>query len=109
MSETVTLNECKKLVRQLVEEKGFPNDENAIMQKLLWAFVEMGEAGDAYKKGMPWSNVAEECIDVIFYLVDFLGLVEQEHGVPLDLDKIFLDKWNKNMGRPTQYGQKRSL
>lgn len=105
----LSLNGCKKLVRQLVREKGFPNDRNAYTQKLLWAFTELGETSDAYKKGDEWKKVFEELIDVVFYLVDFAGLVEQEEGIDVDLDKIFLDKWNKNMSREDQYGQRRDI
>jgi len=50
----LTFNEAKSLVRRLVAEKGFPNNEQALPQKLLWAFVELGEAADAYKKGKDW-------------------------------------------------------
>jgi NTP pyrophosphatase (non-canonical NTP hydrolase) len=106
---SITFNDAKVKVRQLVKEKGFPNDKAALTQKLLWAFVELGEASDAYKKGEPWEKVAEECIDVFFYVLDFLGLAEQECGEHFDLDKIFYEKWKKNMSRPAQYGQKRDI
>ena len=46
-------------------------------------------------------------IDAIFYIIDFMGLVEKTQGIKVDIDKIFLDKWNKNMERPNRYGQKR--
>ena len=109
MSEPVTLNFIKKEVRKLVKEKGFPNDKTAMAQKLLWAFVELGEASDAYKKGQDWQKVAEELVDVIFYLTDFAGLVEQEYGITLDLDQVFLNKLAKNHNREHQYGQKRDI
>lgn len=107
--DTCSLNHYKNLVRQLVKEKGFPNDKKAYTQKLLWAFVELGEASDDFKKGEDWQKIFEEVIDVIFYLVDLAGLVEQEEGVIIDLDKIFLEKWKKNMGREDQYGQQRDI
>lgn len=75
----------------------------------MWAFVELGEASDDFKKGEDWQKIFEEVIDVIFYLVDLAGLVEQEEGVIIDLDKIFLEKWKKNMGREDQYGQQRDI
>lgn len=106
---TCTFNEAKRLVRELVEAKGFPNDESALTQKLLWAFVELGEAADAYKKGEDWSIVSEELIDVIFYILDFIGLVERTQGIEIDVDKLFLEKWRKNMSRPDQYGQRRDI
>ncbi|MEM0049265.1 MAG: hypothetical protein QW424_03890 [Candidatus Bathyarchaeia archaeon] len=106
---TCTFNEAKRLVRELVEAKGFPNDESALTQKLLWAFVELGEAADAYKKGEDWSVICEELIDVIFYILDFIGLVEKTQGTEIDVDKLFLEKWRKNMSRPNQYGQRRDI
>ena len=106
---TCTLNQAKKLIKKLVEEKGFPRDESALTQKLLWAFVELGEASDAYKKGKEWDIIAEELIDVFFYILDFIGLVEKTQGIVIDIDKLFLDKWRRNMKRPMFYGQKRDL
>jgi len=107
--ETCTFNEAKRLIRKLVAEKGFPDDESALGQKLLWAFVELGEAADAYKKGEGWDVINEELIDVIFYVLDFIGLVEKTQGIEVDVDHLFLEKWRKNMSRPRQYGQKRDI
>ncbi|MCD6242587.1 hypothetical protein J7K06_02725 [Candidatus Bathyarchaeota archaeon] len=103
----VSFNEAKVLVRRLVAEKGFPNDENALPQKLLWAFVELGEAADAYKKGKDWNLIVEELVDVIFYILDFIGLVEKTQGINFDIDEVFLSKWERNMKREWRYGQKR--
>jgi len=77
------------------------------MQKLLWAFVELGEATDAFKKGKSWEVIAEELMDLVFYVLDFIGLVEKTQGVNMDVDRMFLDKWRRNMERPRKYGQKR--
>ncbi|MEM2341583.1 MAG: hypothetical protein QXX94_02660 [Candidatus Bathyarchaeia archaeon] len=107
--ERCTFNEAKRLIRELVDAKGFPNDESALTQKLLWAFVELGEAADAYKKGENWSVINEELIDAIFYILDFIGLVEKTQGIEIDVDSLFLEKWRKNMERPRQYGQKRDI
>jgi len=107
--ESCTFNEAKRLVRRLVNAKGFPDDESALTQKLLWAFVELGEAADAYKKGEDWNIISEELIDVIFYILDFIGLVEKTQGIEIDVDRLFLEKWRKNMTRPRQYGQKRDI
>ncbi len=104
-----TFNEAKNLVRQLVEAKGFPNDEVALSQKLLWAFVELGEAADAFKKGLNWDSINEELMDSIFYILDFIGLVEKKEGIEIDVDHIFLEKWRRNMKRPNRYGQKRDI
>ncbi len=106
---TCTFNQAKDLIRRLVSEKGFPDDESALTQKLLWAFVELGEAADAYKKGDSWGDVCEELIDAIFYILDFIGLVEKTQGLRIDVDQIFLDKWRRNMERPVRYGQRRAI
>ena len=88
----VTLNEIKKLVRELVDKKEFPDSESALYHKLLWAFVELGEATDAFKKGLDWSIITEELIDTIFYIFDFISLVEKTQGITIDLDKVFMKK-----------------
>lgn len=109
MSNSITLNYMKEEVYKLAQEKGFPNNKEALTQKLLFAFVELGEAGDAFKKGEDWEHILEECIDVMFYLVNFAGIVEKEYGITVDLDKIFADKLAKNHTRPQKYGQKRAI
>jgi len=51
--------------------------------------------------------VVEELMDVIFYILDFIGLVEKTQGITFDVDEIFLSKWERNMRREFRYGQKR--
>ena len=46
---------------------------------------------------------------MIFYVLDFIGLVEKTQAVQIDVDGLFLGKWRKNMNRPDQYGQRRAL
>jgi len=105
----ISLNEAKNLVRKLVQKKEFPESEAALFQKLLWAFVELGEATDAFKKGEEWETVAEELMDTVFYILDFLGLVEKTQGIQLDLDNLFLKKWKKDMRRPNHYGLRKDI
>jgi len=105
----VSFNEAKELVKKLVKEKNFPRDNKALSQKLLWAFVELGEAADAYKKGKDLEIVIEELIDTMFYILDFIGLVENIKGITLDVDNLFMEKWKINMNRPRYYGQIREL
>lgn len=107
--ESCTFDQAKRLIRQLVAKKGFPDDESALIQKLLWGFVELGEAADSFRKGEEWETVSEELIDVIFYILDFIGLVEKTQGTRIDVDALFLDKWRRNMKRPERYGQKRGM
>ena len=106
---SLSFNQAKEMVRTLVREKGFPTGKKALTQKLLWAYSELGEATNAYKKGKPWEEVVEELIDVFFYILNFIDIVEQEYNIYLNLDKIFLKKWAKNMKRKDQYGQRRDI
>ena len=105
----MTLNKAKELVKELVKKQGFPHEKNALSQKLLWAFVELGEASDSYKKGKEWNVVVEELMDVLFYILDFVGIVEDAEKIELNLDRIFLNKWKINMKRPEKYGQSREI
>jgi NTP pyrophosphatase (non-canonical NTP hydrolase) len=105
----VSFNEAKELVKKLVKEKNFPRDGKAPSQKLLWAFVELGEAADAYKKGKDLKIVVEELVDTMFYILDFIGLVENMEKITLDVDNLFMKKWKINMNRPRCYGQIREL
>lgn len=96
-----TLEEAKKKVQELVEAKGFGNTPDEIANKLLFAFIELGEAGDSWKKGKPTDETVEELIDVIFYVLDASRLI----APGADLDAVFDKKWAKNMGRPHRYGE----
>lgn len=96
-----TLEEAKKKIEELVVAKGFGNSPNEIANKLLFAFIELGEAGDSWKKGKPTDETIEELIDVIFYVLDASRLV----APGADMDEVFERKWAKNMGRGFQYGE----
>ena len=52
-----TLEACKEMIAQLSEAKKWSKDPNI---KFLYAFVELGEAVDAWKKRKPPSKVIEE-------------------------------------------------
>lgn len=96
-----TLEQSKALVEKLVKEKGFGNTPDEIANKLLFAFIELGEAGDSWKKGKPTEETIEELIDVIFYVLDASRLIAPE----ANLDEVFEKKWAKNMGRDFRYGE----
>jgi NTP pyrophosphatase (non-canonical NTP hydrolase) len=96
-----TLEEAKKKVAELVVSKGFGNTTDEIPNKLLFAFIELGEAGDSWKKGKPSEETIEELIDVIFYVLDASRLIAPD----ANLDEVFVRKWTKNMGRAYQYGE----
>ena len=86
---------------ELVVAKGFGNTPEEIPNKLLFAFIELGEAGDSWKKAKPTEETIEELIDVIFYVLDASRLIDPK----ADLDKIFEMKLAKNYSRPNQYGE----
>lgn len=96
-----SLEEAKKKVEQLVIEKGFGNTPDDIANKLLFAFIELGEAGDSWKKGRPADETIEELIDVIFYVLDASRLIDPR----ANMDEVFERKLTKNMGRGFQYGE----
>ena len=96
-----SLQEAKKKVQELVVTKGFGNTPDEIANKLLFAFIELGEAGDSWKKGRPKEETIEELIDVIFYVLDASRLIDPN----ADLDEVFERKWAKNMGRAYQFGE----
>lgn len=95
------LEEMKKEIESLVKEKGFYNKAEDIPKKLLFAFIELGEASDAWKKGESEEKVAEELIDVIFYVLDSSRLACPS----VNMDEMFIRKLHKNKGRTYQYGE----
>jgi NTP pyrophosphatase (non-canonical NTP hydrolase) len=95
------LEEMKKEIEDLVIAKGFYNKPEDIPKKLLFAFIELGEASDAWKKGLSEEKIAEEFIDVIFYILDASRLACPN----MNLDDVFAKKLAKNLSRPYQYGE----
>lgn len=96
-----SLEEAKKKVGELVVAKGFGNTPDEIPNKLLFAFIELGEAGDSWKKGRPTEETIEELVDVIFYVLDASRLIAPD----ADLDQVFEKKLAKNHSRPRRYGE----
>ena len=97
----MTLEEMKKQIETLVITKGFYNKAEDIPKKLLFAFIELGEASDAWKKGLPEEKMAEELVDVIFYVLDASRLACPN----TNMDEAFARKLQKNFSRPFQYGE----
>ncbi len=91
----------KKEIENLVITKGFYNKLEDIPKKLLFAFIELGEASDAWKKGLPQEKIAEELIDVVFYILDTSRLACPD----MNMDEVFKKKLEKNFSRPYQYGE----
>lgn len=95
------MEQAKKKVGELVLAKGFGNAPEEIPNKLLFAFIELGEAGDSWKKGKPKEETIEELVDVIFYVLDASRLIDPD----ADLDLVFEKKLAKNMNRAHRYGE----
>ena len=95
------LEDMKKEIESLVLEKGFYNKLEDIPKKLLFAFIELGEASDAWKKGETEEKISEELIDVIFYILDASRLACPH----VNMDAEFKKKLDKNHSRPYQYGE----
>ena len=95
------LEEMKKEIEALVLAKGFYNKPEDIPKKLLFAFIELGEASDAWKKGDTEEEIAEELVDVIFYVLDASRLA----CPTVNMDAMFKKKLDKNRSRPYQYGE----
>jgi NTP pyrophosphatase (non-canonical NTP hydrolase) len=95
------LEEMKNEIESLVLEKGFYNRCEDVPKKLLFAFIELGEASDAWKKGEPEEKIAEELVDAIFYLLDASRLA----CPTVNMDAAFKKKLDKNYSRPYQYGE----
>ena len=95
------LEEMKKEIESLVLEKGFYNKPEDVPKKLLFAFIELGEARDAWKKGKDERKIAEELVDVIFYVLDASRLACPS----VNMDEMFRKKLEKNKSREHQYGE----
>jgi NTP pyrophosphatase (non-canonical NTP hydrolase) len=91
----------KKEIEILVKEKGFYNNPEDIPKKLLFAFIELGEASDAWKKGESQEKIAEELIDVVFYILDTARLACPN----INMDEIFKEKLQRNKSREYRYGE----
>lgn len=63
----MNLEDIKREIEAFVVAKGFYNCRD-VPKKLLFIFIELGEAADAWKKGLSEETVAEELVDVIFYV-----------------------------------------
>ena len=95
------LEDMKREIENLVVTKGFYNKTEDIPKKLLFAFIELGEASDAWKKGEEEKKIAEELVDVIFYVLDASRLA----CPTVNMDEMFKKKLERNLARPFQYGE----
>jgi len=61
----LNLEEMKKQIESLVIAKGFYNKPEDIPKKLLFAFIELGEASDAWKKGLPAKRLTIFAVNIL--------------------------------------------
>ncbi len=107
MSE-FTFDEMHKMQRTLqekyLEKWGGLSPEKAI-QKMLWLHGELGEASDVIKKngneailadGDVRRHFIEEMCDVMMYFNDVLICFDV---TPEEFERIYLEKYNRNMSR----------
>jgi NTP pyrophosphatase (non-canonical NTP hydrolase) len=97
----MNLEKMKNEIASLVIEKDFYNNREEAPKKLLFAFIELGEAADAWKKGLEEQKIAEELIGVIFYVLDASTLACPS----VNMDDAFRNKLEKNKKREYQYGE----
>ena len=115
----VNLFEIVEQIRKLVKEKGHEDTLDSVYKKLLFAFVELAEATDVWKKNIMGTDnkiispsketldkFEEELIDTLFYIMDAYGIVHREFkDISQTPDKVFCDKLAKNFGRSKHYGR----
>ena len=110
-----TLDECKELIWQLGEEKGWGKE---VATKIYYGMIELGEAGDLWKHREDWdylksigiedeadleNHMAMEFIDTIFYCLHALRCLNPY----LSVDEIFLSKFDINVRRNRVYADDR--
>jgi NTP pyrophosphatase (non-canonical NTP hydrolase) len=98
---TMHLEDMKREIETLVLEKGFYNKPEDVPKKLLFAFIELGEASDAWKKGRSEDIIGEELVDVLFYVLDASRLACPS----VNMDEMFHKKLEKNKKRTFRYGE----
>jgi NTP pyrophosphatase (non-canonical NTP hydrolase) len=118
IADGIDVGKYKDMFLALVDmEHDFVDEQNknAFIMKSIFAFVELGEAIDAWKKGMRLvgpdkefktvaelrQHIGEEFVDSMFYILDAARVQIPE----VDMDDTFDKKLAKNMGRPHRYGE----
>ncbi len=105
-----TLDEAKKLIRELAEDKGWGTNPAT---KIYYAMIELGEAGDLWKhrddhdyllrlgltpKDVPHA-VGIELIDAIFYCLHGMLCIDPD----ISVDAMFMSKLKVNIERKRIY------
>ena len=101
-----SLEVCKRMVIELEETKGWGKDPAT---KIYYAILELAEAGNLWKhrlnKRFSRKAVIEELIDAVFYIVETAHHIDPE----IDLDLLFLEKYQKNLSRERLYPDDREV
>ena len=82
------LEEMKREIENLVVTKGFYNKPEDIPKKLLFAFIELGEASDAWKKGEAEEEIASAANQPIS---DFVSEIENKTPYHYEMKKTAED------------------
>lgn len=96
--------ELQKKIHETTLSKGFWDTDpthDQIGAKLALIFAEVAEATEAYRKGQPLSDIAEELADVVIRCYD----LAERLGV--DLTTAVLEKADYNKDRPLRHGGRR--
>lgn len=91
----VTIREAQHMVAELEKDKGFNKGydlETLLGRKINWMVEEIGELAHAYKHNDK-DKMAEEAIDVFFFVASILNLVGADGTM------VFLNKMSKNYDR----------
>lgn len=99
-----SIKELQRDIHETTKEKGFWDTDPAhdqIGAKFALIFAEVAEATEAYRKGQPNSDVAEELADVIIRCYD---LAEK---LGLDLHEAVVQKAAYNKTRTLRHGGRR--
>jgi len=110
-----SLNEAKEKVIELAKRFGWGISREHVATKILYAVIELGEAGDAWKHrgDTAWlkrkldiateeeltQHVAEELVDAIFYCLNGIYCLDPH----IDVDAEFERKWRINLARGRTY------
>ena len=81
----------EKMVEQLKRRGFYPKDVNEVLLRL---GEEVGEVMEAAREGQTKEELSYEMVDVLWNLLRLAELKD------VDLEKAFMEKWEKNEKRP---------
>jgi NTP pyrophosphatase (non-canonical NTP hydrolase) len=89
-----TISELQEMMVDQLKRRGYyPKDDKEVLLRL---GEEMGEVFEAVREKQSFEETSHEVVDVFWNLLRFCEL----KGI--DLEKAFLEKYEKNEGRPLE-------